>query len=278
MFANRSLVIATKHQKEQVIAPLMESALGLSCFVPTAFDSDQFGTFSGEIERDLDPLSTARQKCLAAMRASNCDLGLASEGSFGAHPNLFFVPADDELLIFIDQKNQLEIIVREVSTKTNFKGKLVKSYEELLDFATSALFPSHALILRKSKENNEGVIKGITSYEDLELGFNSIHQSQGEVYVETDMRAMFNPSRMNVIASATEKLIEKIKSTCPKCDTHGFEVHEAKPGLPCSLCGSPTRSTLSFIYKCQACAFTNEVRYPNDVESEDPTYCDFCNP
>lgn len=278
MFANRSLVIATKHQKEQVIAPLMENAFALSCFVPKDFDSDRFGTFSGEIDRDLDPLSTAREKCIAAMKASNCDLGLASEGSFGAHPNLFFVPADDELLIFIDQKNQLEIIVREVSTKTNFKGKLVKSYAELLNFATSALFPSHALILRKSREDKDGVIKGITSYEELELGFNRIHQSQGEVYVETDMRAMFNPSRMSVIASATEKLIEKIKSTCPKCQTPGFGIHDAKSGLPCSLCGAPTRSTLSYIYKCQSCAFTNEVLYPNEVESEDPGYCDFCNP
>jgi hypothetical protein len=30
------------------------------------------------------------------------------------------------------------------------------------------------------------------------------------LYVETDMRAMYNPSRMTVIQNATKKLVEKI--------------------------------------------------------------------
>jgi hypothetical protein len=58
MFKGRSLVIATK--KEKVIAPLLEEALGIVCFVPEDFDTDTLGTFTGEIERKLDPISTAR--------------------------------------------------------------------------------------------------------------------------------------------------------------------------------------------------------------------------
>lgn len=112
------------------------------------------------------------------MKASNCDLGIASEGYFGAHPTLFFIPADDEILIFIDQKNNLEIVAREISTKTNFKGKIVKTYEELLDFAKNALFPSHALILRNGREENEGIIKGIRSSEELKQAFESIHSAK----------------------------------------------------------------------------------------------------
>lgn len=278
MFSNRNLVIATKHQKEQVIAPLMEQAFGVKCVTPVSFDSDPFGSFSGEVERKLDPLSAAREKCLAAMKASNCDLGIASEGSFGAHPTLFFVPADDEILIFIDQKNNLEIVVREISTKTNFKGKVVKTYDELLDFAKRALFPSHALILRKSKEENEGIVKGIRSSEELKQAFESIHSSHGEAFVETDMRAMFNPSRMLVISAATKKLIEKINNTCPACATPGFDIYEVQAGLPCNHCAAPTRSTLSCIYQCKACSFSKEERHPHGKESEDPQFCDFCNP
>jgi hypothetical protein len=90
MFKGRSLVIATKHEKEKVITPLLEEALGVVCFIPEGFDTDTLGTFTGEIERKLDPISTARQKCLMAMKVSNCDLGIASEGSFGPHPSLFF--------------------------------------------------------------------------------------------------------------------------------------------------------------------------------------------
>ncbi len=107
LFKNRRLVIATKHEKESVIAPLLEEALGVSCFIIEGFDTDSWGTFSGEVERKQDPIATARQKCLKAMELSNCELGVASEGSFGAHPSLFFTSADDEFLIFIDKKNNL---------------------------------------------------------------------------------------------------------------------------------------------------------------------------
>jgi hypothetical protein len=43
-------------------------------------------------------------------------------------------------------------------------------------------------------------------------------------YVETDMRAMYNPSRMTVIQNATKKLVEKINSCCPNCNIPGFGI------------------------------------------------------
>ena len=85
-----------------MIAPILEKELGVNCFVDETFDTDALGTFTGEVERELDPISTAREKCLRAMKINNCDLGIASEGSFGPHPSMFFVNADDEFLIFID--------------------------------------------------------------------------------------------------------------------------------------------------------------------------------
>lgn len=67
MFKGRSLVIATKYEKEKVIASLLEDALGVVCFIQDGFDTDTLGAFTGEIERKLDPISTARKKCLRAM-------------------------------------------------------------------------------------------------------------------------------------------------------------------------------------------------------------------
>ena len=61
------------------------------------------------------------------MELANCDLAVASEGSFGPHPTIYFVHADDEFLLFIDKKNDLEIIVRELSTVTNFNGSEIKT-------------------------------------------------------------------------------------------------------------------------------------------------------
>jgi hypothetical protein len=121
LFNNRKLIIATKHEKEKVIAPLLENALGVSCFVNEHFDSDILGTFTGEIERKLDPIETARQKCLMAMELTNCDLGIASEGSFGPHPSLFFVNVDDEFLIFFEKLARKQILMeKKLALKENF--------------------------------------------------------------------------------------------------------------------------------------------------------------
>jgi len=278
MFQDRKLIIATKHEKEKVIAPILEKALGVSCIVHDQFDTDLLGTFTGEIEREHDPIATARQKCLMAMELTNCDLGIASEGSFGPHPSMFFVNADDEMLIFIDKKNNIEIIVRELSTETNFNGKEIKTEEELMAFAELVNFPSHGLILRKAKEQNSDIIKGINSINQLKEAFKKLNGESNSVYVETDMRAMYNPSRMNVIEAATKKLVDKINSLCPQCNMPGFGITEVKKGLICSLCSAPTNSTLSYIYVCKHCEFSKEEMYPNKKITEEPMYCDNCNP
>lgn len=96
--------------------------------------------------------------------------------------------------------------------------------------------------------------------------------------METDMRAMFNPTRMKVIETATHKLVDKIKSCCPQCNTPGFGITDRKEGLPCSLCGSPTHSTLCYLYTCQHCGFIKEEMYPNHKTAEDPGCCALCNP
>ena len=83
-FEGRSIVIATKHKKQNAMAALLEKELGVSCIVPENLDTDMLGTFSGEIERDLSPLDAARKKCLLAMELTGTDLAVASEGSFGA--------------------------------------------------------------------------------------------------------------------------------------------------------------------------------------------------
>ncbi len=277
-FEGRKLVIATKHQKESVIAPHLEKELGVTCFTPPDLDTDLLGTFTGELERRFDPLTTARKKCELAMRVTSCDLAVSSEGSFGAHPSIFFAHADEEILVFIDRKNNLEIVAKELSMETNFNGAKVTTSAELIEFSIKAGFPSHALILRQSKESHLNMHKGISDKALLLESFEKLRANHGSVYVETDMRALYNPTRMGVIEKATQKLVQKIKSVCPDCQTPGFGIVEVKKGLPCSLCAYPTNSTLSYLYICQVCHFTKEAQYPHGKKKEDPTYCDMCNP
>ena len=278
MFAGRNLVIATKHQKEKVIAPLLENQFKVKCIPAAGFDTDELGTFTGEIERKDDPVTTLRKKCLIAMEKTNCDLGIASEGSFGPHPALVFVNADDELMMLIDKRNNLEIIARELSTETNFNGREIKDEKNLVDFAVSVLFPSHALIMREERDGKSKLVKGIHDWELLKHTFQGLINEFGTAYAETDMRAMHNPTRMKVIKRATEKLIEKTMSFCPQCGMPGFGITDARRGLPCSLCGSQTQSTLSHLYVCSKCNHAKEILFPNEKKTEDPMYCDVCNP
>lgn len=278
MFRDRVLHIASKHGKESVIKPKLEEAFGVNCITIPDLDTDLLGTFTGEVERLNDPIETLRKKCEMAFNVSGGDLILASEGSFGMHPSIPFVQADEEFLMLMDKRNNLEIIVRELSSRTNFARKTVSSFIELLDFAVKTGFPTHALILRPEAIGNTDIIKGINTWRELETNFSELSKKYGSVLCETDMRAMNNPSRMEVIALTTEKLIEKMRSKCPSCELPGFDVVDARKGLPCMQCGIPTRSILAYQYKCKSCGFEKEEIFPKGKTNEDPQFCDFCNP
>lgn len=278
MFFGRKLLIVTKHSKEQVIAPIFEKELGVICFVTDKFDTDTLGTFSGEIERKNDVLTTLRNKCLLAMKENDCDLAIASEGSFGAHPTIFIAHADDEMMLFLDTKNNVEIFAREISLETNFNASQINNESELLEFAEKVKFPSHGLILNPSENDFSTIFKGITDFENLIKDFNTLIENYSSAYVETDMRASFNPTRMKIIEKVALKLLKSVQNQCPVCQFPGFAIIKVNAGLPCEWCNNPTQSTLSFTYKCQKCNHLEEKLYPHGKKKEDPMYCDFCNP
>lgn len=277
-FQGRNLFIVTKHRKEQVIAPLLSNEFDISSFVDPIIDTDQFGTFSGEKERKDDPVATLRKKCELAFKYDDVDLILASEGSFGPHPQLFFAAANEEFLMLLDRRNKLELIVRTISTDTNFASLKVESFSELKEFATKIGFPEHGLILKQSKEDTSIVKKGISKWKELESAFHFFRSKVDQVYVETDMRAMYNPTRLKVIEACTKKLIELMNSHCPSCSFPGFRVTNSSAGLICSQCGLPTRSIKSWTYSCSRCNYELIEEFPNGKTIEDPTYCDVCNP
>lgn len=277
-FSGRRLLIVTKHEKEAIIAPLLEEALGVTCFVTKEFDTDSLGTFSGEITRKDDALTTLRKKCWEGMQAEGFDLVVATEGSFGNHPTVFFAPANDELIMLLDQKHNLEIVERILSLDTNFDSSEIHTRDELKAFLDKVQFPSHGVILKNAAENWTKIYKGITDYDSLEKIYDEIVASSNSCFIETDMRAMYNPTRMKIINNVCVRLINKLHSVCPECLYPGFGVVGAEAGLLCSSCSMPTCSTSAHIYQCQHCNYESKVLYPNGKKTEDPMYCDFCNP
>ena len=266
------------HNKEQVMAPLLQEYLGVLVVVPPSLNTDQFGTFSGEVEREGTPYETALQKCKHACQQTGHTLAVASEGSFGPHPDLGFIPCDDELVLLYDAANHLEISARELTTTTNFAGRQINSAREAQQFATAAGFPQHALIIRNNAQDNTDVVKGINNMQTLLKLVEKRIDKTGSVYLTTDMRAMYNPTRMQVIEKATRKLVEKATNLCPACTTPGYSATSYHTGLPCRICSSPTRSVLSVVYTCSKCNHTHTIMHPKGKTSEDPMYCDWCNP
>ena len=239
-------------------------------------NTDEFGTFSGEVERTKAPLEAARQKCMRAIELSHCDLAVASEGSFGPHPVAGFLPVNEELLLFIDARKNIEIAVTHISTKTNFGSCTAKDNEELDDFIARAKFPEHAVILREP--GGKIIQKGLQDKQELMRLFNHNLTQFGSVLIETDMRAHLNPMRMKNIYDCAKKLIATIEGKCPECAWPGFAINSVISGLPCENCDMPTKSTLKHVYICKHCGFTREKNNPHGKQKEDAMFCDFCNP
>lgn len=243
--------------------------------VSEKLDTDLLGTFTGEVERVLTPVEAARQKCILALAECDADFAIGSEGSFGPHPTLYFLPADEEILLLVDRKRELEIVVKHASLKTNYASFEQGAEQNLADFLQQIKFPSHAVHVKSSATYVE---KGIKSEELLNQTVQEAVNRFGTYTLETDMRAMNNPTRMEVIEELVGKLVEKMKSCCPTCHRPGFSPTDVIRGLACSCCSLPTKSVKSLIYSCEGCHYTTCVDFPDSKTTEDPMFCDFCNP
>jgi hypothetical protein len=278
-FAGRVAVLATMHRKEQAIAPLLEAHLGVTVTVPPGFDTDSFGTFTGDIKRPADQVATARLKAAAALRQTGATLAIASEGSFGPHPQIPFVACDREVVLLLDHQHQLEILGEVLSTNTNYRSQTVHSPDEALAFAKTVGFPSHGMVVR-AEAADTAIAKGITAPEELIAAVaQAIDRSPcRQARLEPDLRALYNPTRMGVIAQATQALLQVISQTCPACGCPGFGEVKRWPGLPCGQCGTPTLLTLAVRYQCQQCQHQQDDRCPDSPPVADPSCCPYCNP
>ncbi|MTJ19908.1 hypothetical protein FJR06_00575 [Dolichospermum sp. UHCC 0352] len=281
IYNNRVAILATMHNKEKVISPLLKEHLGINLIVPQGLNTDVFGTFTREIKRPDTQIITARLKAKKALEMDDEKIAIASEGSFAPHPLIPYIYANREIIIFLDQENDLEIIGELFSIETNFNQQTISSLEEAEEFAHKVGFPEHGLVISFANisTGKTEFIKGITSKENLINSVEiAIKNTNGKFHIETDMRAMYNPTRMKNIAFATQDLINKINSLCPQCNTPGFMINQKIPGLPCELCHQPTSLIKAVIFQCQKCGFTQQQLFPNNQEFADPSLCEYCNP
>ena len=98
-YAGRKAVLATMHGKQEAIVPILRDQLGLIVSSAPDIDTDAPGTFTGEIPRAGTSREAAIAKARLGMAATGLPIGLASEGSYGPHPQIPFVPGGVELMV-----------------------------------------------------------------------------------------------------------------------------------------------------------------------------------
>lgn len=270
--------LLTQHGKESVICPELLTSCGLEVIHVTGYNTDNLGTFTRDVPRYGSQLDAARKKALVGMELSGLPIGIASEGAFANDPFTGFLPWNYELVIFIDKTRNIEI--------TGFHGgeaqsasQKISSWDELTEFLPETQFPSHQLVVRPNDEYYPESRKGISSIDSLYEAYEWASQlsSTGAVFIENDLRAHTNPTRMANIKKAAEDLTKKLNSLCPSCQSPGFAISEMRKGLTCSNCGSPTNLPVATVWSCVTCTHKLEINIPNQTQA-DPSKCDFCNP
>lgn len=277
-YVGQRIALLTQHGKERVIAPVLENALGCRVRHFDGFDTDLLGTFTRDIPRFGTQLETARKKARIGMELSGLPLGLASEGSFGPDPFAGMFPWNVEFLIWVDDLHGLEV-VGVAQGKANFAHLLARDWAAAEAFARQWGFPEHHLVVRPEGEDDPRIRKGISSWAELEALFTWAleHSPSGQVFLETDVRAHANPTRMEMIRLAAVDLAAKLKSMCPACGAPGFWIVERIPGLPCEDCGAPTREPQADVLGCVKCPH-RVTRERTDRNTADLGRCGYCNP
>ena len=279
--AGRTAVLATMHGKETVIAPVLQSFLGLRIVVPDGFDSDRFGTFGRDIPRVGSALDAARAKIAAGFACRpDASVGLASEGSFGPHPALPFVPLGTELVLLVDRERGLELSGWHRAPAPYATGERITSLDRLHAFAARSGFPAQGLIAMAmdgaTPAPRRGLHKQLENREALEAAVAGLLAEHGEAWVETDLRAHRCPPRRRRIRRAALALVRSWRSRCPACGDPGFVPTAALPGLPCRWCLRPTTLPRAHRLHCRGCR--HEADRPVPHAHADPAHCDHCNP
>lgn len=281
-YAGARAVLATMHGKQAAIAPVMHDTLGLQVETAEAINTDALGTFTGEIPRPGSIRETAIAKARLGMARTGLPIGLASEGSYGPHPSIPFVCGGLELMVLVDDTRGIVITEHLVVDAPVYAHAAVSNQVQLATFFEQTGFPQHAVIVKPNRTDRATlpVFKGLRSASAvadavIRCAACSIDQL---AFVQTDMRAHMNPTRMASIARLAARLCARIATACPHCAAPGYGQTDIETGLPCAWCGCPSDLVRHEIFGCVACDHREHRPRPDGLEFADPGRCSRCNP
>jgi hypothetical protein len=275
-YLDRRVVFATMHGKEKAAREPFERELGAEVVAAVGLDTDQFGTFSREVERTLTPRLAARAKARLSIKLTGERFALASEGSYSS--SFGPVVVHNELLLFVDDERGFELI-ESATTATSLAGaRRCANLAAALEHATRIGLPEQWVMAHSQVGSELIVRKGLRSLDDLETVAAALLKASADhtVIVEPDLRAHASPSRATVIAHLSERMAARLATPCPRCATPGFGAVDVERGLPCRDCGEPTKGIIADLRGCALCDRVDRVERPERTSS--PEWCDACNP
>ncbi len=276
------IVFGTLHGKEHQVAPAFADILGAQVIAAPGLDTDQFGTFTGDIPRRLSPLDAARAKARLAITATGHPYALASEASYGPLPGIGW-PGHEEILLFLDDTRGLEILQGHRNLGIPGPTLRATSHADIAEDLTRAGWPGQSVIVRPAapdagRATAAGITKGITDPHQLAAAITAAaaRSTDGHALIEPDLRAHHNPTRREVLTRIGTTLAARLATPCPACASPGYGRTGTQPGLPCADCGAPTDLAVADLYSCAKCP--HQHAEPRPETTAEPRWCPNCNP
>lgn len=273
-----NVVFGTKHKKDLIVTPIFFDILNWKV-TAVEFDTDSFGTFSGEVPRIGTPLDCAVGKAREALRITGAKKAIASEGSIGPDPRMPLTIANIETMVYLDLELNLQIVETIISNDIFACKVELNSIDEYKSKLSDLDLANHSVIVRSISEPFNFLEKGINNQLNLKAAVTKCKKLNSEeaVVIESDFRAMHSLSRRRNIALCAQKLAQRIKNVCDSCGSPGWGLVGYSKGLPCEVCGLINESAVrADQFGCQKC---DKIQIINrDLTSISAKYCNFCNP
>lgn len=254
-YAGARIGLATIHAKELAAAPAFRRVLGAEVVVAPNLDTDELGTFSGEVPRPDALVETCAIKAEMVFRTMDVDCALASEGSYGPIDRVPLNPGGVEIMAFVDRKRGLRIVETLPTHRTNWRLQRFAAGDPAVPGILKAMgFPRFGVFVICSSDM-EHPIKGLETEAAVLAAMDreARRSDDGRAVLLADMRAHRNPTRMRVLRALSWKLAKRLERLCPECHTPGFGHIQSRRGLACEACGDPTPWIDFEIDGCSVC-------------------------
>lgn len=273
-YRSATIVFATRHGKERQAGTAFQQQLDALVIAPDDIDTDQFGTFTGEIERTQTPLQAALAKALLGTALTGLPYALASEATYTSTWGV--LARHHELLLFHDAERDLTLTENTIVNVRGHGTTTVADPEGALAAAVRFGFPATRAIALVENGTVLVARKGLAEPEDLVSAATELLAYGVPLHIEPDYRAHGNPQRRLVITALAERMAYRLTQQCNECRTPGWGVVGVQRGLACETCGEPTSGISGDIYGCAACGTTAvSPRLHSTISAQ---WCDACNP